>query len=732
MARMRKGRMKLINEKLLMKDNNATDMLKKKYFYIICLFLVVATFAVYWQVLDNDFVNYDDDVYVTENIRVYKGVTFDSLTWAFTSSHASNWHPLTWISHMIDCQLYGLNPRGHHLTSLLFHVANTLLLLLILVRMTGTLWQSSFVAALFALHPLHVESVAWVAERKDVLSTFFMMLTLWAYILYVEKGEVKRYLLVVLFFVLGLMSKPMLVTLPFILLMLDFWPLGRLCLIHDTRNVVTGQHTNERLDIFRLVWEKVPFFALAVVSSVVTFIVQERGGAMELLKTYSLQTRIINAFVAYMEYIVNMIWPVKLAVLYPHPGNSLPLWKGVVAGLALVLITILVIRKARKIPYLAVGWFWYVVTLIPVIGIVQVGLQAMADRYTYVTLIGLFIIIAWGANDLLSKWPNRKIWLGTLAAILLPVLIILTWKQVQYWENSITLFKHTLKHTSDNVIMHRNLGNAFDKQGRTEEAIEQYFQALRIKPDDAQAHYNLGVVYGVLGMYKEAIEAYKKTISINPDFIGAHNNLGDAYDNSGMYKEAIEAYKKAISISPDFADAHSNLGAAYAESGKYKEAIEACKKALRIDPDYAKAHYNLGVAYGVLGMYKEAIEEFKQAIRINPDYAKAHNNLGLAYVSSGMHKDGIEAFLQAIRIDPNYAKAHLGLGVTYGKLGKHKEAIESFKQVIRIEPDDADAHKNLCIAYLLLNDRDSALEQYEILKSLDSEWANILFKSINK
>ena len=279
---------------------------------------------------------------------------------------------------MIDCQLYGLNPRGHHLTGLLFHVANTLLLLLILVRMTGALWQSSFVAALFALHPLHVESVAWVAERKDVLSTFFMMLTLWAYILYVKKGKVKRYLLVVLFFILGLMSKPMLVTLPFILLMLDFWPLGRLCLIRDTQNVVTGQHTDERSNIFRLVWEKVPFFALAVASSVVTFIVQERGGAVKLLEMYSIQTRIINAFVAYIEYIVNMIWPVKLAVLYPHPGNSLPLWKGVVAGLALVLITILVIRKARKIPYITVGWFWYVVTLIPVIGIVQVGSQAMA------------------------------------------------------------------------------------------------------------------------------------------------------------------------------------------------------------------------------------------------------------------------------------------------------------------------------------------------------------------
>jgi tetratricopeptide (TPR) repeat protein len=563
--------------------------------------------------------------------------------------------------------------------------------------MTGALWQSSLVAALFALHPLHVESVAWVAERKDVLSTFFMMLTVWAYIFYVKKGGVRRYLLVVLFFVLGLMSKPMLVTLPFILLMLDFWPLGRLGLIRDTRNVVTGQQTNERTDIFRLVWEKVPFFALAVVSSVVTFIVQERGGAMELLKSYSLQTRIINAFVAYIEYIVNMVWPVKLAVLYPHPGSSLPLWKGVVAGLALTLITVLVIRKARKIPYITVGWFWYVVTLIPVIGIVQVGSQAMADRYTYITLIGLFVIIAWGANDLLSKWSHRKKWLGTLVAILLPVLMVLTWKQVQYWENSITLYKHTLKHTSNNVHIHNNLGNVLKKRGRTEEAIKHYLQALRLKPDYANAHYNLGIAYADSGMHKEAIESYKQAIRINPDYAWVHNNLSNAYGALGMYREAIEECKKAIRINPDFAVTHYNLGNTYGESGMYKEAIEAYKQVIRINPDFADAHSNLGNAYGVLGMHKEAIEAYKQVIRIDPDSAWAYYNLGIAFADSGMYKEAIEECKKAIRIDPDYVKAHY----------------------------------NLCAAYLILNDRDSAVEQYKILKSLDPKLAKKLFSVIN-
>jgi tetratricopeptide (TPR) repeat protein len=639
-----------------MKDNNATDMLNKRHFYIICLFLVVATLAVYWQVLDNDFVNYDDDYYVTENTHVNKGVTFDSLTWAFTSPHASNWHPLAWVSHMIDCQLYGLNPRGHHLTSLLFHVANTLLLLLILVRMTGTLWQSSFVAALFALHPLHVESVAWVAERKDVLSTFFLMLTLWGYTIYVKKGGVRRYLLVVLFFVLGLMSKPMLVTLPFILLMLDFWPFGRLGLIRDTRNEVTGHHTDEGPNVFRLLWEKVPFFALAVGSSVVTFIVQERGGAVKLLEMYSIQTRIINAFVAYTEYIVNMVWPVKLAVLYPHPGSSLPLWKGVVAGLALVLITVLVIRKARKVPYITVGWFWYVVTLIPVIGIVQVGAQAMADRYTYITLIGLFVIIAWGANDLLSKWLYRKICLGTLAAIIFPVLIVLTWKQVQYWENSITLYKHTLKHTSNNYLIHNNQGIALREQGRAEEAVKHYLHALRSNPDYAQAHYNLGNAYAGAGKYKEAIEAYKKAININPDYVLAHYNLGVAYAGAGKYKEAIEIFLQVLKIDPDNVQAHSNLGAAYVGSGKYKKAIEAFLQTLRIDPDNALVHYNLGIAYGVLGKYKEAAEAFKQVIRINPDDADAHLNLGIAYLSLNDRSSALGQYKILKSLDPKLAK----------------------------------------------------------------------------
>jgi Flp pilus assembly protein TadD len=530
-----------------------------------------------------------------------------------------------------------------------------------------------------------------------------MMLAVWAYILYVKKGEVKRYLLVVLFFMLGLMSKPMLVTLPFILLMLDFWPLGRLCLTRDTRNVVTGQHTDERMYIFRLLWEKVPFFALAVVSSVVTFIVQERGGAVQLLKTYSIQTRIINAFVAYIEYIVNMVWPVKLAVLYPHPGNSLPLWKGVVAGLALVLITILVIRKARKIPYITVGWFWYVVTLIPVIGIVQVGLQAMADRYTYITLIGLFVIIAWGANDLFSKWAHRKIWLGTLTAILLPVLIVLTWKQVQYWENNITLYKHTLKHTSNNVIIHNNLGFALDKQSRTEEAIRHYLQALRVMPDYVHVHNNLGIALDKQGRTEEAIRHYLQALRLRPDYAEAHNNLGFALDKQGRTEEAIKHYLQALRLRPDYTEAHKNLGFTLDKQGRTEEAIEHYLQALRLKPDYAEAHNNLGIALDKQGRTEEAIEHYLQALQLKPDIsfdialfrAEVHNNLGISLGKQGRTEEAIRHYLQALRLKPDYAEAHNNLGITLVRKGDIKGAIVHFREALRINPGHINVKNNL-------------------------------------
>ena len=440
----------------------------------ICIFLAVSTFAVYSQVQDHEFINYDDDKYVTNNEYVKAGFTRDSVGWALTTSYNSNWHPMTWLSHMLDAQLFGPNSKGHHLTNLLFHIANVLLLFLVLLRMTGALWQSGFVAALFALHPLNVESVAWVAERKNVLSTFFWLLTMWAYIRYAQKTNLKRYSLVILFFAMGLMSKPMLVTLPFVLLLLDYWPLRRL-------------QSDRRTAISRLVYEKIPLLVLVAGSVVTTLTVQKMGGALGSLNAFPIQERVINALVSYWLYLQKMIWPGGLAIFYAHPENTLSVWKGLATAALLALVTTAAIRLARRAPYFAVGWFWYLGTLIPVIQLVQTGSIAMADRYAYVPLIGIFIIIAWGLPELLAKWRLRSRILTIAAGIWISTLMLMTWNQVSHWKNSITIFSHAIEVTDieypDFLLAHNNLANALLAEGRTGKAISHYKMAINLMPD---------------------------------------------------------------------------------------------------------------------------------------------------------------------------------------------------------------------------------------------------------
>ncbi|NIQ87873.1 MAG: hypothetical protein GWN93_01765, partial [Deltaproteobacteria bacterium] len=405
---------------------------------------------------------------------VHKGLTRESFIWAFTTTDEANWHPLTWLSHMVDCQLYGLNPAGHHLTNVLLHSASTVLLFLILLGMTGSRWRSALVAALFALHPLHVESVAWVAERKDVLSTLFWMLTLWAYLAYTKRPERKRYLLIIVAFTLGLMAKPMLVTLPFVLLLLDYWPLKRIELGQSASGLPAANQPSTIAEkpgaqAFRLLLEKTPLFVLTAASSVVTFVVQKSEGAVGALEVYPLKIRVANALVSYVSYIIKMIWPQNLAVFYPHPGQSLPMWQAVAAGILLVLISIAVIRAGRRQPYLPVGWLWYLGTLVPVIGLVQVGAQAMADRYTYVPLIGLFIMAAWGVPELMKKWHHRRVALVVSAALVLFALMTCARLQLRHWKNSIALLSHAHAVTAKSYLVHNNLGSALNELGKYDE-----------------------------------------------------------------------------------------------------------------------------------------------------------------------------------------------------------------------------------------------------------------------
>ena len=599
----------------------------------ICIFLAVSTFAVYSQVQDHEFINYDDDKYVTNNEYVKAGFTRDSVGWALTTSYNSNWHPMTWLSHMLDAQLFGPNSKGHHLTNLLFHIANVLLLFLVLLRMTGALWQSGFVAALFALHPLNVESVAWVAERKNVLSTFFWLLTMWAYIRYAQKTNLKRYSLVILFFAMGLMSKPMLVTLPFVLLLLDYWPLRRL-------------QSDRRTAISRLVYEKIPLLVLVAGSVVTTLTVQKMGGALGSLNAFPIQERVINALVSYWLYLQKMIWPGGLAIFYAHPENTLSVWKGLATAALLALVTTAAIRLARRAPYFAVGWFWYLGTLIPVIQLVQTGSIAMADRYAYVPLIGIFIIIAWGLPELLAKWRLRSRILTIAAGIWISTLMLMTWNQVSHWKNSITIFSHAIEVTDieypDFLLAHNNLANALLAEGRTGKAISHYKMAINLMPDYAVNHNHLANALFAEQKTEEAISHFKMAIELMPDYAIAHYNLGTVLLAEQKTEEAISHYKTAVKLLPDYATAHYNLGFALMKEKKTGEAIFHFKMAIQLEPNNTNAHSNLGNALLAEQKTKEAISHYKIAINLKPDNPLALQNFKMALLRLAEKKKSLQ------------------------------------------------------------------------------------------
>jgi tetratricopeptide (TPR) repeat protein len=619
---------------------------------IICLILILATVAVFWQLPTHDFVSLDDNIYVYENRHVQKGLTREGFFWAFTTFRAGNWHPLTWLSHMLDCQFSGLNPGRHHLTNLLFHIANSLLLFLVLRRMTGARWRSVFVAALFGLHPFHVESVAWIAERKDVLSTFFWFLTMWSYTFYTERTTAHRYLMTLLFFALGLLAKPMLVTLPFVLLLMDYWPLHRVETFRSTNN-----HEARQFSALRLIWEKVPFFALAAASSIVTMIAQKSGGAMSTLPTIPIKVRIANAFVSYIKYMVKMIWPSDLAVLYPYPETS-SAWQAAGAGLLLICISASLIRASRRRPYLGVGWLWFLGTLVPVIGLIQVGAQAMADRYTYVPLIGLFILVTWGGYDMARRWRYSRTVLNVAAVLSLLGVMFCTMSQVRYWKNSLTLFTHTLSITSNNWLVWNNLGVALAEKGRVEDAIRHYSEALRIWPDYAVVHLNLGKVLAEQEKFDEAIIHYRAALRIDPNFAKAHNHLGIVMTKQGKMEEAIDHYSKALRLKPDNAEVHNNLGILLDALGRMEEAIRHFSEALHIDSDYAKAHFNLAGALLHQKRVEEAVVHLYKAVRSNPDYEKAHLNLGIILMNQGKRKAAAFHFSEVARINPKNAKVY--------------------------------------------------------------------------
>ncbi|NTV13182.1 MAG: tetratricopeptide repeat protein [Desulfobulbaceae bacterium] len=677
----------------------------------VCLLLIAATLAVYWPMWNQDFINLDDDIYVSENRQLQEGLTLKGVVWAFTdTSQVLLWLPLTWLSLMLDYDLYGLSAGGYKITNLIFHLANSLLLLLLLKQLTGKLWRSAFVAAMFALHPLHVESVAWVTERKDVLSTLFWMLTMLAYLHYVERPGIRRYLLVLFTFALGLMAKPMLVTLPFALLLLDYWPLNRFHLLPATRDGEPDQPLSPvaikaNSPGLKLALEKLPLIFLALGASVVTFLAQLNKGsatAVSSLELIPIKIRLANGLVSYVSYIGKTLWPQNLGVLYPHPGGNLPMWQAAMAAALLVAISWLILAAYRRRPYLLTGWLWYLGTLLPVIGLVQVGPQAMADRFTYVPGIGLFIILAWGSTDLLSGQRHGRRALALLASVTIVSAIVLSGSQVKLWKNGRTLYGHTLSVTSHNWLIQNNLGMTLLAEEKFAEAITPFTEALKILPDYTEAHNNLGFALLERGKTREAAEHFSEALRIKPDYAEAHNNLGYALAIQGKTQEAVAHYSEALRLKPDYAQAHNTYGMALAEMGKTQEAAEQFSEAIRLKPDYAQAHNNLGLSLKMANRLNEAFAQFTKAVQLKPDYAEAHNNLGILLTMQGRLQEAVPHFSAALKSEPDSATAHNSLGIALAQQGKLPEAVTKFSETLKLDPNNAEAANNLKTALELL------------------------------
>ncbi len=585
---------------------------------MVCLLLAVVTLALYNPVNRHPFVNYDDDRYVVNNPHVRQGLTADTFKWALTSTEQANWHPLTWMSHALDASLFGLNPVGHHFTSVLLHAVNVVLLFLLLMWATGRLGPSLFVAALFAIHPMNVESVAWVAERKNVLCTTFFLLTLWAYGWYARKPNWKRYLAVVALFAAGLASKPMVITLPFVLLLLDYWPLGR---VRSAKTEAGELHPT--FSWSRLVVEKLPLLALSAASAVITMQAQQAGGAVRTAAEVSFGARIATAIWAYAMYLWKMVWPVRLAPMYPHPGDLLAAWQVLVAGAVLIAVSAIVWRfRSRRT--LLVGWLWFLGTLVPVIGLVQVGEAAMADRYAYIPLIGIFVMIAFGAAD----WAEERkfsFWPAIAAAAILVALALATHRQIGYWQSNTALWSHALAVTENNFVAENNLGGALILEGKEEEAHAHFEAAARINPRDPMSRSNLGIYLQHHGQLREAVTQYETAVGLTSDpglLAQTYANLGAAHRALGEDELAQKSFEQSLRFNPTQFNAWRGLGLLAQKQGKFDEAISDLSRAVELQPT-AQGYFELGRALEQARHVPEALDAYQQALKISPEFVEA-------------------------------------------------------------------------------------------------------------
>ena len=663
--------------------------MKRKQIVLPMVALALISLIAFSPILSNGFTHFDDPMYITDNQSVKTGFNTESIIWAFTTMDASNWHPLTWLSHMLDWKIFGANAAGHHFVSLIFHICAAIFLFLLFNKTTGRFWPSVFVAAIFAVHPLRVESVAWVAERKDVLSMFFGLAALYTYAFYVEKPVVSRYLICLFLFILGLMTKPMLVTLPFVMLLLDYWPLGRFqkeplpaipvkppktapamtdrrkskkMQIKEPAAKITAKPEKTRLPFpARILTEKIPFILLALVSSGLTIWAQQQGSAIQSLQKLPFADRLSNAVVSYVAYLLKMFWPINLSVFYPYQ-NALPAWQ--VAGAALILLSISAwaIYTIKKTPFIFIGWFWYLGTMVPVIGLIQVGSQSMADRYTYLPSPGIIIMLVWSLLYFIQSQKIRRNILLPAGMALLLVLSVLTWRQSGYWKNDIELFTHALNITENNFLAHNVLGTVLCEAGKRKEAIEHFQAAVRIVPQDAKNYYNLGLAYDQEGNKEIAMDYYQISLKMNPHDAKTHSNLGVVLDAFGKSKEAMEHYQTALELDPKNWNAHYNMGNIYKEKGNMDKAFEHFREVTKLKPDYADAQNNVGL---ILELYyknnREAITHYRQAVAAKPDDAGFHFNLGMALMNEGNLPEAALHFQRAIDLKPDYEAARKSL-----------------------------------------------------------------------
>ena len=689
----------------------------------IGLFLVFSVLIIYWQVIGFQFISLDDTLYVSENKQVQQGLTWEGARWAFSLSkqgEVTNWHPLAWLSHMLDCQVFGLNPGMHHLVNVFYHALNALLLFLVLRLMTGSVWRSAFVASLFALHPVNVDSVAWISERKNLLSTTFWLLTMFAYFFYTRKQNMVMYCLVVAAFCLGSLAKSMLITLPFVLLLLDYWPLGRINLpvLRDDR----ARWYSFYRDAGRLILEKIP---LMIISFVVVFITtQSLKLTDQILATQlvPMGLKIKNAIVSYLIYMGKMVWPKDLSIFHPYP-DMIPVWQ-VAGSLAVLLaITILALIKYRKHPYFIVGWLWFLGTLVPVLGIIQAGLwPAIGERWAYIPYAGLFMALAWGVPALLDRIQHKKNILVGCASIILILLACRTWFQLGYWKDDISVFSHSINLDPDNYVAHVNIAATYAGHEISDKAIHHFNEALRIHPNDALALEGLGRLYYNLGQLDKSLRYYSEQVRYYPNDIIANFELGSLYADMGDLDNALRYFTEVIRLDPEYALAYHNLGIIHAKKGDADRAIERFESALKLNPNDAESHYSSGIVLMNQGQVDDAIDHFNEALKIRPDLVGVRNYLkaALNYKKVDERIADLESQREYKPYDPDILNT---LAILYSSKGDHDKSLEYLMKMLELRPENADTYYNVSCIYAKSNNQAESVVWLQ--KAIDKGFDNM-------